>query len=142
MDAVTTVFLGGQSAAEFAQLLPVVARMRTLETLQLATEAVPEEVALCQQIEELVIWGAKEIPAAIGRMKRLKTVVMTLGQFETLPEEIGELTNLTLLNVSENASLRALPASLAKLTQLQDLVLEENPQLTGLPADVARRRPT
>lgn len=138
MDAVTTVFLGGQSAEEFSQLLPVVARMRNVTELQLATQVIPEEIVLCRQIEELTVWGARQIPAAIGKLKQLKTLVLSVGDFEALPEAVGELTNLTLLNVSENPSLRMLPESLGKLTQLENLFVHENPQLRQLPPSVGR----
>jgi len=138
MDAVTTVFLGGQSAVEFTQLLLVVARMRNVTELQLATHEIPEEIGLCRQIQVLTVWGARQIPAGIGKLKQLKQLVLSIGDFAALPEAVGELTNLTLLNVSENSSLCTLPDSLGNLTQLENLFLNENPRLTQLPESAGR----
>lgn len=136
MDAVTTVYLGGQSREELAHLLSVVARLQNLETLQLATDVVPEEVASCQQIRELVVWGARELPESLGQLKGLEVLVLSLGDFAALPESIGDLENLTLLNVSENPSFETLPESVGRLQKLQTLILEENPRLRILPPSV------
>lgn len=138
MDAVTTVYFAGQGAREYSQLLPVVARMPNLKTLQLAGAVVPAEVALCQQIEELIVWGAKDVPASIGKLKNLTTLVLSSCDFRTPPESIGELSNLELLNISENPSLRALPESLGNLSRLRFLILEEDPLLTQLPDSLRR----
>lgn len=138
MAAVTTVFLGGQDAASQSQLLPIVARMPNVRTLQLSTRAIPPEIELVQQIRELVVWGARHVPAAIGKLKRLETLVLTLGDFESLPESIGELSHLKLLNVSENPSFHVLPESLGNLSQLTHLILHENPRLTRLPESAAK----
>lgn len=137
MDAVTTVYLGGQHPEDLARLLPVVARLRNLKTLQLATNVVPAEVAACQQIRELVVWGARELPESLGQLKGLEVLVLSLGDFAALPESIGDLENLTLLNVSENPSFETLPESVGRLQKLQTLILEENPRLRILPASVS-----
>ena len=53
---------------------------------------------------------------------------------KSLPPEIGELTNLQALNVSENR-LTSLPAEIGALTQLTVLTLNDN-EITHLPPEI------
>jgi Leucine-rich repeat (LRR) protein len=162
MDAVETLIFGGSDAHDFAQILPIVARMQHVKVLEMNANPVPKEIGLCKNIEELNIWTGLDpnsplqlpdelfeltqlqtlmlsmnyfgkIPEGIGRLKGLKSLVFQEAVFESLPESIGELSNLELLNISENPALKSLPSSLGKLTQLKDLYLDDNPQLTELP---------
>jgi hypothetical protein len=58
-----------------------------------------------------------EIPASIGRFKQL-TMLQLDGVVKTLPDEIGELTNLFMLVLSNNPQLKSLPASIGKLNNI------------------------
>lgn len=51
-----------------------------------------------------------------------------------LPSQIGQLTNLRILNASGN-NMTGVPAEIGKLTKLQELNLSNN-QLTGLPMEL------
>lgn len=163
MSAVETIVFGGPEARDFAQIMPVVARMPNLKTLELYSNTVPKEIALCKNIEKLVIsTGLRtetpaqlpeelfeltklqvllltfckfdKIPKEIGNLKGLKSLIIKESIVESLPDSIGELSNLERLNLSEISSLKSLPSSLGKLTQLKELVLYENPQLMELPS--------
>jgi hypothetical protein len=57
---------------------------------------------------------AWDIPASIGRFKQLNMLQLD-GVVKTLPDEIGELTNLFMLVLSNNPQLKSLPASIGKL---------------------------
>ncbi|KAM7501550.1 hypothetical protein LguiB_000454 [Lonicera macranthoides] len=48
----------------------------------------------------------------------------------TIPIDIGELTSLTILDLSSNGLVGSIPSSISHLTNLQDLILNSN-QLTG-----------
>jgi hypothetical protein len=60
---------------------------------------------------------AWDIPASIGRFKQLNMLQLD-GVVKTLPDEIGELTNLFMLVLSNNPQLKSLPASIGKLKGL------------------------
>ncbi|MFN8345073.1 MAG: hypothetical protein U0X91_08720 [Spirosomataceae bacterium] len=162
MDRVETVIFGSPDERDYAQILPVIAQMPNLKTLEIDTNPIPKEIGLCQQIEKLVIWTGlgsriplhlpdelfdlqqlkaldlgmnyfEEIPAGIGRLKGLEKLVFIEADFERLPDSVGELSRLTYLNISENPSLHSLPESLGNLTQLKQLYINGNPKLRSLP---------
>jgi len=58
-----------------------------------------------------------DIPASIGRFKQL-TMLQLDGVVKTLPDEIGELTNLFMLVLSNNPQLKSLPPSIGKLNSI------------------------
>ena len=60
---------------------------------------------------------AWEIPASIGRFKQL-TMLQLDGVVRTLPDEIGGLTNLFMLALSNNPQLKSLQTSIGKLNQI------------------------
>jgi hypothetical protein len=60
---------------------------------------------------------AWDIPASIGKFKDL-TMLQLDGVVKTLPDEIGGLTNLFMLVLSNNPQLKSLPASIGKLNNI------------------------
>jgi Leucine-rich repeat (LRR) protein len=87
--------------------------------------------------EELDLAGndLEELPPEIGKLTRLKTLILGKwdeeerkrkgNQLSTLPESIGQLTNLQSLDLRNN-SLNTLPESIGELTNLQSLNLSSN----------------
>ena len=73
----------------------------------------------------------KEIPKEIGQLTQLQTLNLSNNQLTALSDSLGQLTQLQSLNLSDN-QLTTLPESLGGLTQLQSLNLSSN-QLTTLP---------
>jgi Leucine-rich repeat (LRR) protein len=65
------------------------------------------------------------VPAEIGQLSNLKTLVLNSNYFGRLPSEIGQLTNLEELTISSNR-LTTLPAEIGNLTNLQILKLSSN----------------
>ncbi len=55
----------------------------------------------------------------------------------SLPSEIGELSKLRILNVSNNLLTGALPAEIRKITNLKELIASNN-RLTGIPAEIGQ----
>ncbi|MCL4272355.1 MAG: leucine-rich repeat domain-containing protein [Anaerolineales bacterium] len=72
----------------------------------------------------------KEIPKEIGQLTQLTFLDLSSNQLTSLPNWLGQLTQLTSLNLFDN-KLTALPDSLSQLTQLTSLNLNIN-QLTTL----------
>jgi hypothetical protein len=58
-----------------------------------------------------------DIPPSIGKFKNLDSLLLTKC-VRTLPEEIGQLTNLSFLSLPNNPSLRTLPESIVDLPVL------------------------
>ena len=79
--------------------------------------------------------SADHPPPEIGQLTNLQTLSLSENQLTTLPPEIGQLTNLQTLSLSEN-QLTTLPPEIGQLTNLQKLSLSEN-QLTTLPPEIA-----
>lgn len=91
-------------------------KMTTLETLSLPINVVA-------WLPDMTIW------------KQLRSVNLQCNHLHSLPDSIGSLPNLEILDVSFNR-LRSLPNSLGQLTQLKTLYLQSN-RLTELPATMA-----
>ena len=75
----------------------------------------------------------KELPTRI-KLKNLKTLVLKENQLRELPHSICELSNLTMLSVSNN-QLSVLPSNIKNLKNLQSLFLKCN-QLETLPDEI------
>ncbi|HET6979017.1 MAG TPA: COR domain-containing protein [Pyrinomonadaceae bacterium] len=76
------------------------------------------------------------LPAEIGRMTNLTTLNLSNNRLTSVPAEIMQMTNLVHLDLSSNR-LRRLPAEVTELTNLTDLELSSN-RLTSLPAEITR----
>ncbi|PQQ17587.1 hypothetical protein Pyn_12909 [Prunus yedoensis var. nudiflora] len=74
----------------------------------------------------------RSLPASIGSMKALTTIVITEADITALPESIGMLENLTMLRLNRCKHLRKLPTSIGQLKSLHRLQMVEN-AVTELP---------
>ena len=88
--------------------------------------------------EELALagMGLSTLPESIGQLTNLTSLNLGYNQLTALPESIGQLTNLTSLNLSHN-KLIALPESIGQLTNLTSLNLDSK-QLTALPESIGQ----
>jgi len=65
----------------------------------------------------------ESIPPTIGRLRNLKVLVLEEAKkIAQLPEEIGDLKSLEILNL-RNSSIESIPGSIAKLVNLRILNL-------------------
>ncbi|MBW4499087.1 MAG: leucine-rich repeat domain-containing protein [Scytonema hyalinum WJT4-NPBG1] len=74
------------------------------------------------------------LPAEIGNLTNLTSLDLSNNQLTSLPAEIGNLTNLTSLDLSNN-QLTSLPVEIGNLTNLTSLSVSNN-QLTSLPVEI------
>ena len=76
------------------------------------------------------------LPEQIGNLTALKVLNLSNNQLTTLPEQIRNLTALTVLNLARN-QLTTLPEQIGNLTALKSLDLSQN-QLTTLPEKIGK----
>ena len=74
------------------------------------------------------------LPEAIGQLSQLQVLYLSGNQLSMLPEAIGQLSQLQELNLFSN-QLNALPETIQSLEKLEKLFLHGNPDL-GLPDEV------
>ena len=75
-----------------------------------------------------------DIPSEIGNLTNLTILDLAYNQVSSLPPEIGNLTQLTKLHLSNN-QLSSLPSEIENLTKLTSLSLSNNP-LSSLPSEI------
>lgn len=76
----------------------------------------------------------KVLPNSIGDLKNLTELELDNNELKTLPDSIGNLTNLVSLDLKNN-KLKTLPDSIGNLTKLETLYLDNN-QLKTLPDSI------
>jgi hypothetical protein len=105
----------------------------------------PEQVAL-NRIRKAERTGANELdlsglefkllPTEIGQLRNLTALNISFNKLKKLPIEIGKLAKLTTLDVSDN-QLSSLPTDIGDLRSLTSMRLGEN-QLTSLPIEIGK----
>ncbi|KAH1092126.1 hypothetical protein J1N35_019383 [Gossypium stocksii] len=79
-----------------------------------------------------------ELPSSLGNLTQLAVLDLSYNYLQSIPEDIGRLTNLVALNLSSNRFIGAIPSSVSNLTNLASLFLQSN-QLDGsIPEDIGR----
>ncbi|MBC8173751.1 MAG: leucine-rich repeat domain-containing protein [Chitinophagales bacterium] len=71
----------------------------------------------------------------IKELKELKKLIFIKSHIDSIPPEIGELSNLEVLQISWGRGIRFLPAEIGGLKNLEYLGLTRN-QLTTLPEQI------
>ena len=104
---------------------------KTLQLVDMTDVQLPTLPSSLQFLEKLQTLcldscGLKDI-AMIGELKMLKVLSLIGSNIVRLPREIGQLTRLQLLDLSDNPSLEMIPPNvLSCLTQLEDLNMENS----------------
>lgn len=78
-----------------------------------------------------------DVPESIGRFKNIEAL-MLVKLVKTLPDSIGNMTNLQFLTLSDNKDLKELPESLADLPNLSFLTVKNVPNLV-IPPKLAEK---
>ncbi|XP_048436170.1 putative disease resistance protein RGA3 [Pyrus x bretschneideri] len=74
----------------------------------------------------------------ISQLKHIRTLNLSGGCIEVLPEEIGELVHLRFIDLSGNDGLKKLPNAVCNLYNLQTLRLERCGKLESLPQGMGK----
>lgn len=117
-------------------------------TEELKSNTIPDKVLQMTELRNLSIygmdcdngnttscWQIKEIPSGIKNLKKLVALQLQLNDIKTLPKELSELRQLTLLDLSDNAGLSNVDI-VAKIPTLQYLFIY-GCGLTKLPDDMS-----
>ncbi|XP_030456461.2 disease resistance protein RPV1-like [Syzygium oleosum] len=112
---------------------PSIRNIRNLVSLSLRgcekLKELPKEMGGLTNLRELLIDGSsiKEIPMAIGRMRKLEIVsARYCRSLVRIDSSIGSLRNLHSLSLEQCHSLKTLPDSIGKLTSLTRLCLSKS----------------
>ena len=68
----------------------------------------------------------KTFPAEILTFKNVKRLYLSVNYWPSLPDEIGNLKELELLDISSNYYLNKLPEGLQNCTNLKELIVKDN----------------
>ncbi|CAF0852174.1 unnamed protein product [Didymodactylos carnosus] len=100
---------------------------------------IPDNIRHCRSLQALDCSGnplAKNLPSGIIHLRNLSQLTLNDVSLTQLPDEIGSLINLRLLEVRENL-LKVLPESLTQLQRLESLDLGSN-EIEQLPNGIGR----
>jgi len=101
-------------------LLPIIARLDNLRTLELIGLGV-----------------SGEIPSDLGELQNLETLNLSRNKLSgAIPPELGNLRNLATLDLSWNGLLGAIPPELGNLRNLETLDLSENHLSGAIPPEI------
>lgn len=124
-------------------LPPAIGQLQKLVKLDLnynyQLTALPAEIGTLLALKKLHLayCGLQTLPPTIGNLKNLELLSLFSGKLQSLPDAIGGLTNLRHLYLGQQPELAQLPETMGELQQLTTLNLEYN-QLAKLPAGIVR----
>lgn len=135
-DSLEVLNLSGNRLSDLPADLPRLRKLRVLFCSDNAFTRLPEVLGECEKLEMVGFKSCRlqQVPAA-ALPARLRWLILTDNQLESLPAELGACSRLQKLMLSGNR-LRALPDSLADLHRLELLRIAAN-RLDALPGWLA-----
>lgn len=123
-------------------LPPEIAKLRSLDALQIQENTLPElprELGYLHRLKVLLIGqvNLESFPETLGQLQELRWLEAPLNSLAELPSNIGDLKMLRKLNVYGNQDLSEIPESIGNLVEIVDLDLGYN-QVKTLPASFSR----
>lgn len=107
---------------------------------ELDDNVIPRESEKLIMLEELHLCHENSVnivSESIGNLKNLKIFELE-NCGEGLPENIGDLSNLTKLMIHNNYNLESLPESIGQLSNLETLYIESNSYLKSIPESIGK----
>lgn len=98
----------------------------------------PPQVLKCYSLRVLDLQYMKDLPSSICRLKYLRYLNLSWGEFKTLPESLCKLRNLQILKLDYCQRLQRLPYGLVQLKALQHLSLKSCSSLLSLPPHIRK----
>jgi len=115
-----------------------------IEILKNGLNEIPENILQQKQLVYLDLgadWGKQNyfstLPNELFTLTNLQYLNLSYCNITSLPPEIGNLSNLTILQLSWNDYLTSLPPEIGKLSNLTELNLYKN-NLTSLPPEIEK----
>jgi leucine-rich repeat protein SHOC2 len=119
------------------RLWPADAAVTTWKGLTFAETDATDASGQGRRVVEIDVKGKLgEVPEELGQLTALTKLNLRGNQLTSVPAELGRLTALTKLHLNNN-KLTSVPAELGRLTALKGLALSGN-QLTSVPAELGR----
>jgi Leucine-rich repeat (LRR) protein len=112
----------------------------TLEHLPLISK-ISEEISHLQSLRHLKLAGMpllSVLPLGLWQLSKLETLYLVYIPLHNIPEELGQLSALTLLELEQMYSVKTLPQSLGQLQKLEMLKLAGLANIEALPETIAQ----
>ncbi|GLT51867.1 hypothetical protein SLA2020_252440 [Shorea laevis] len=100
-------------------------RLKVLDLTEMHMPSLPSSISLLKNLHTFCLyWCVLGDIRIIGELKNLESLTLTESDFEELPREIGQLTRLKLLHLSNCTKLQIIPPRvLANMSRLEELLL-------------------
>lgn len=80
---------------------------------------------------DLGLQKLKQFPASILTLKNIRHLYLSVNYWSKIPDEIGSLSQLEILDISSNYYLRTLPEGLKNAASLKELIIKDNKLKAG-----------
>lgn len=134
----TNLEMLGVDGGKRASFPSSIGKLSKLFVLDLNLEHPPEEIGNLTSLEILRMkGGVRSLPSSIGRLHKLKHLILTGANLKSLPEELWDLKSLESLDLSASR-IQSLPRSIANLSNLKFLDLSRTRKMATIPNEIGK----